>query len=761
MLTHTLGFSRMGKHRELKKALEAYWKGESDIPALEQTARECRRNIWQWQQDAGLDMVPVGDFSLYDHMLDMTAMLGAVPERYAFSGNNVDPETYFLMARGGRKQGQGVTAMEMSKWFNTNYHYLVPEFSPGQKFALRSDKLFRELEEAVEAGIPAKAVLPGPFTYLYLGKSTTQGFDRFTHLDAIVDVYAAILEKCAKLCPWVQLDEPVLAVDLPPAFQGGRFRETYASLVQAAAPAKLMVATYFGSIAHNAAELADTPLAGLHVDVARAPEQLEDVVQVLGPDTALSLGVVDGRNIWRVDADKALALCRKALSAVGGERLLLAPSCSLLHVPVDLEGETALPQEVRRWMAFGLEKCRELRMLADTMTGGDTSAWLEDNRAAWNSRRTSPALRNPRLRAALSELRPEMYSRAAPYEQRRKLQEERLHLPLLPTTTIGSFPQTPEIRAARRAFKSGQMREQAYIQTMRQCIADAVAKQEALGLDVLVHGEPERNDMVEYFGEQLEGFCFTQHGWVQSYGSRCVKPPVIYGDVLRKQPMTVSWASYAQELSDKPVKGMLTGPVTILCWSFVRDDQPRNETCLQLAMAIREEVADLERAGLGVIQVDEPALREGAPLRKKDWGAYFGWAVECFRLAANGAASETQVHTHMCYSEFNEIMPWIAAMDADVISIEASRSRMELLECFGTFAYPNEIGPGIYDIHSPRVPDVDEMRDLLRRAAAVVPAKRLWVNPDCGLKTRGWEESLAALRNMVRAAALMRAEYGG
>ena len=632
---------------------------------------------------------------------------------------------------------------------------------PDQKFTLLGRKLFDELEEAHAKELPAKAVLPGPFTFLYCGKSIQSGHDRFELLPQLVEAYKAILSKCAGLCQWIQLDEPVLALDLPSAYQGGRFREVYQSLVEAASPAKLMLATYFGSITHSLREIAETPLGALHVDLVRAPEQLPLVMDALHPETALSMGVVNGRNIWRVNADQALGLIDKANGTLGEERIMLAPSCSLLHVPLDLEGEDALPGEIKSWMAFAREKCLELRMLADAASGRDVGSWLEGNRKAWSARSTAPALHKAEVRERQGAVTNDMFNRSRPYEERRKLHDENLNLPLLPTTTIGSFPQTREIRASRLAFKRGEMAPQTYEQAMKDCIRDAVTRQEELGLDVLVHGEPERNDMVEYFGEQLDGFCFTRNGWVQSYGSRCVKPPVIYGDVFRPGPMTVSWSSFAQSLTEKPMKAMLTGPVTILCWSFVRDDQPRSETCAQIALAIRDEVRDLEGAGLKVVQVDEPALREGAPLRREDWDGYFRWAVDCFRLAANGAAPETQVHTHMCYSEFNEIVEWIAVMDADVISIEASRSRMELLDAFSLFSYPNEIGPGVYDIHSPRVPPVEEVTELLRRAARVIPMDKLWVNPDCGLKTRGWEETMASLKNMVQAARAMRAEQKG
>ena len=755
MITHALGFSRMGKQRELKRALESHWRGETDRDALEATARELRLRHWTLQRDAGLDLLPVGDFSLYDHILDMTVMLGAAPERHAAPGHATDPAAYFLMARGG----DGVAPMEMSKWFDTNYHYLVPELRPGRRFTPDCGRLIDQVDEAVRLGAPVKAVLPGPLTWLYLGKSDEPGFDRFQLLPAVVEAYAAITERLGSVCPWIQFDEPVLALDLPDPLTGGAFRRAYGALAEASGSARLLVATYFGSIAHNLPELAGTPLDAVHIDLVRAPEQFTPVLEALPRETVLSVGVVDGRNVWRVDAAKALKLIQRASDAKGEDNVMVATSCSLLHVPVDLRDETGLPDDVHRWMAFGREKCIEVSMLADAARGADAADWLEDNRTSWESRRSAPALCRRNVRERMADVGPAMFDRPDPYPRRREIQARRLGLPLLPSTTIGSFPQTPGIRAARRDFKAGHMDAKAYENAMRGCIADAVKRQEDLGLDVLVHGEPERNDMVEYFGEQLEGFCFTKNGWVQSYGSRCVKPPVIHGDVSRPRPMTVAWSEYAQSLTNKPMKGMLTGPVTILCWSFVRDDQPRADTCMQIALAIRDEVHDLERAGLAVIQVDEPALREGAPLRRRDWDYYFRWAVDCFRLSANGAASETQMHTHMCYSEFNDIVEHIAAMDADVISIEASRSRMELLDAFRRFSYPNEIGPGVYDIHSPRVPSAEEMLELLERAAEVVPVERLWVNPDCGLKTRGWKETMAALENMVRAAHMARDRF--
>ncbi|MDR3640056.1 MAG: 5-methyltetrahydropteroyltriglutamate--homocysteine S-methyltransferase [Humidesulfovibrio sp.] len=778
MLTHTLGFPRMGVARELKTALEAFWATgpshercresnhepdrDPNREALLKTARALRLRHWTQQVQAGIDLVPVGDFSLYDHMLDMTVRLGLAPRRFGRSDGPGDLDLYFRMARGGG-EGQDQAAMEMTKWFDTNYHYIVPELSRGQSFAPNARDLLDQLAEARAAGFHTKAVLPGPCTFLHLSKSLDLGFDRFELLPALTEAYARLLNQLATQADWIQLDEPVLALDLPEHLSR-KFRATLAKLIPEAKPAQVMLATYFGGVEHNAGVYSGLGLSALHLDLVRAPEQLPGVYAHLAPHTALSLGVVDGRNIWRVDAERALAMLNDAVAALGPERVLVAPSCSLLHCPVDLESETRLSPEVRQWMAFALQKCGEVRQLADCADGLDRSRglscadWLAENARVQAARRASPLRNNPSVARRLAALTPDMLARPLPYRERVRLQRAAFSLPPLPTTTIGSFPQTMEVRSARARLKKGELSPEAYRDFIKDTIRDAVGIQERLGLDVLVHGEPERNDMVEYFGEQFEGFCFTQNGWVQSYGSRCVKPPVVYGDVSRPGPMTVEWSRFAQSLTPKPMKGMLTGPVTLLCWSFVRDDQPRAETCRQIALALRDEVADLQDAGIRVIQIDEPALREGLPLRRADWDGYLRWAVDAFRLAVGAATPQTQIHTHMCYCEFNEIVEWIAALDADVISIEASRSRMELLEAFRRFRYPNEIGPGVYDIHSPRVPSATEMLGLIRRAAEVIPAERLWVNPDCGLKTRAWPETLASLTNMVEAARLARLE---
>ena len=759
MLTHSLGFPRIGLHRELKKAVESFWKGEINEDTLFQRAKELRLKHWRLQHDAGIDLLPVGDCSFYDHILDMTAALGAVPKRYNWQGSEVDPDTYFAMARGTAGADGGIIAMEMTKWFDTNYHYIVPEFTPEQTFSLSSSKLFNEIREAKDAGFNVKAVIPGPLTYVYLGKSKSDNFDRWNHLDAIVGVYEEIIARVSKDVSWIQIDEPILVLDLPEHVRD-RFQNVYERLARAKGEARIMLATYFGDILEHKDIVLSLPIDGLHLDLVRSPHQLDAFLAEFPSSMILSLGIVDGRNIWRIDMDRALKMITKACRALGEDRIFLGPSCSFLHVPIDLEEEKKLNPEIRSWMAFAKQKCFELRVLADAIEKKDVQDILFENREIMASRQNSPLVRNEQVQKKLQAIDENMFRRSAPYSVRRQKQQPHLNLPILPTTTIGSFPQTPEIRSTRRRFKNGGISQEDYVRAIRGFIQDMVARQEQIGLDVLVHGEPERNDMVEYFGEQLAGYCFTQNGWVQSYGTRCVKPPIIYGDVYRPKTMTVDWITYAQSLSAKPVKGMLTGPITMLCWSFVRDDQPRSQTCKQIALAIREEVQDLEKAGVKIIQIDEPALREGLPLKRKDWHEYLAWAVNCFRLATSGVKEETQIHTHMCYCDFEDIIEWIAAMDADVISIEASRSQMTLLDTFKEFKYPNEIGPGIYDIHSPRVPPVKEMVSLLRRAIQVIPAERLWVNPDCGLKTRDWPETIASLKNMVEAARMLRKELG-
>ncbi|MFN3749951.1 MAG: 5-methyltetrahydropteroyltriglutamate--homocysteine S-methyltransferase [Thiobacillus sp.] len=750
---HVLGVPRIGPQRELKSALESYWRGEIDEASLQSVASGIRQSNWRRQHAAGLDFVTVGDFAFYDQMLNHVALLGCAPARFGF-GDTLGLAEYFQLARGNA----ACHAMEMTKWFDTNYHYLVPELKPDTQFSPGTAWLFDEVAEAQTAGFNPKPVLIGPLTFLYLAKEKTAGFSRLDLLDRLLPVYGAILARLkAQGVEWVQIDEPILALDLDAGWRTA-FERAYHHLN--AAGVKLMLASYFGPLRENLQVAMKLPVAGVHVDCVRGGDELAQVIDWLPVSKVLSAGVIDGRNVWATD----LAAVLDRFDAVHrrlGDRLWLAPSCSLLHVPVSLAGESRLDPELTRWLAFADEKIAALAVLKTAFNAGRAAvaAALADNQQALASRRASTRVHDAAVGERLRTLTATHESRNQPFAVRQALQRERLRLPPFPTTTIGSFPQTAEIRSARARFRKGELSEADYTAAMQREIRRAVEKQEALGLDVLVHGEAERNDMVEYFGEQLAGFAFTQNGWVQSYGSRCVKPPLIYGDVSRPRPMTVGWTRYAQSLTTRPLKGMLTGPVTMLQWSFVRDDQPRATTALQIALAIRDEVNDLEAAGIGIIQIDEPAYREGLPLRKADWPAYLAWASRAFRISASGVADTTQIHTHMCYSEFNDILPAIAAMDADVITIETSRSDMELLRGFGDFHYPNEIGPGVYDIHSPRVPTAADMARLLEKAAEVIPPANLWVNPDCGLKTRGWTETEAALANMVAAARTLRHKY--
>ncbi|BBA33712.1 5- methyltetrahydropteroyltriglutamate/ homocysteine S-methyltransferase [Methylocaldum marinum] len=753
-VTHSLGFPRIGARRELKQALEAYWSGKIGLSDLQESGRRLRERHWQLQGRSGIDLVPVGDFAYYDQMLNMTVLLGAVPERFDFGEETPDLDRYFELARGGKHQ----PAMEMTKWFDTNYHYIVPEFHRDTTFRLGTEWLFEEVEEAAALRFNPKPVLIGPLTYLYLGKAKEDGFERLALLPRLIPVYAEILRRLRDLgVVWVQMDEPALVLDLPPEWLAG-YREAYREL--AAAGPKILLATYFDSAAEQADLMKDLPVAGLHIDAVRGPVQVPVFLDSYPADKVLSLGLVDGRNIWRTDLGRALALAETARTRLG-ERLWLAPSCSLLHVPADLESESELDPEIRSWLAFAVQKLQELATVDKGLRLGVEAirSELETQDRVLGDRAKSARVRNPAVTARLERLTEADYRRYSPFSERIALQRERLRLPVFPTTTIGSFPQTADIRKARADYRKGELNEAVYRETMRKAVREAIGKQEALGLDLLVHGEAERNDMVEYFGEQLEGFVFTRYGWVQSYGSRCVKPPIIVGDVSRPRPMTVEWISYAQRQARKPVKGMLTGPVTILQWSFVRDDQPRSATALQIALAIRDEVLDLEQAGVAAIQIDEPAIREGLPLKRRDRDDYLAWAVKAFRLASSGVADDTQIHTHMCYSEFADILPAIADLDADVITIETSRSGMDLLTAFRDFQYPNDVGPGVYDIHSPRVPAKEEMLRLLEKACEVISPERLWVNPDCGLKTRAWPEVEQAMAHMVEAARTLRQRW--
>jgi len=764
MLTNNLGYPRIGSNRELKKACENYWNNQIPLEALLATGKEIRLNNWKLQQQAGIDLVPSNDFSFYDQVLDLSLTLGAIPERYAglVSEQTNATDLYFAMARGYQKNGLDITAMEMTKWFDTNYHYIVPEFYKDQDFKLFSRKIIDEFIEAKENGILTKPVLIGPVSYLLLGKEKEEGFERVDLISKLLPVYLELISELVKNgVKWLQFDEPFLALDLNNKEQQA-FEYAYDKIQNAFPELKVMLATYFEGLKDNTALVLSLPVCALHLDLVRDENQLIGVLDQLPEAMSLSLGLVDGRNIWKNDFLSSLKLIDKAVSKIGKERIIIAPSCSLLHSPCDLESESEnvdLNPEIKQWLAFAKQKIEEvvvIKQLANSDNITSATKKLEENIKANESRRNSSLIHNPQVKERVAGLTKEDASRKSSYAQRRILQAEALKLPLFPTTTIGSFPQTAEVRSWRAQFKKGNLTEKQYDALIQKETEETIRFQEEIDIDVLVHGEFERNDMVEYFGEQLQGFLFTKNGWVQSYGSRCVKPPIIYGDVSRPKPMTVRWSAYSQSITKKLVKGMLTGPVTILQWSFVRNDQPRSETCVQIALAIRDEVSDLEQAGIRIIQIDEPAIREGLPLRKENWAAYLDWAVNAFKVSASSVEDTTQIHTHMCYSEFNDIIQNIADMDADVITIECSRSQMELLDAFANFKYPNEIGPGVYDIHSPRVPSRVEMSALIEKAMLVIPAEQLWINPDCGLKTRHWEETKKALLEMVAAAKELR-----
>ncbi|HFD32618.1 MAG TPA: 5-methyltetrahydropteroyltriglutamate--homocysteine S-methyltransferase [Gammaproteobacteria bacterium] len=755
---HNLGFPRIGAQRELKKALEAYWAEKIDQKELLGIGQELRKKHWQIQKQSGVDWLPVGDFSWYDQVLDLSVTLGVIPERFDAENTGIDLDTYFRMARGRAPTGKPTSACEMTKWFDTNYHFLVPEFSIDQSFQLSSDKLFNEVDEALQLNHKVKPVILGPLSYLWLGKTKGKTFNKLELVEKLLPVYGEILNKLkAQGIEWVQLDEPILVLDLPVEWQQA-FESIYTRLQVKGL--NILLATYFGSLKDNLKLACSLPVAGLHIDAVRGEDEIMTILSWLPSYKVLSLGVINGRNIWRANLDELLKKLEPVKEKLG-ERLWLAPSCSLLHVPVDLNQENNLNADISLWLAFAKQKLDELRILKHALDNGKEACAedLELAREAVESRRVSPRIHKAEVKRRCSSINSEMMQRNSSFDKRIRKQQQQLKLPLFPTTTIGSFPQTKEIRRARLQYKKGDISEIEYQNLMKAEIDFVIDKQHKIGLDVLVHGEPERNDMVEYFGEMLEGFVFSEYGWVQSYGSRCVKPPIIFGDVSRPKAMTVEWSKYAQSKTNKVMKGMLTGPVTILNWSFVRDDQPRSETCKQLALALRDEVGDLEHAGIKIIQIDEAALREGLPLRQRDWQHYLDWAVNSFKITASGVKDETQIHTHMCYSDFNDIMKDILAMDADVITIETSRSDMELLEAFDNFDYQNDIGPGVYDIHSPNIPTVESITDLVTKALEHIPAQQLWINPDCGLKTRAWPEVDNALVNMVCAAVFLRSRY--
>ena len=770
-LATNLGFPRIGDMRQLKKAVEGYWKGKISSDELLNTGKELRAHNWKLQKNAGMNHIPSNDFSFYDQILDLTATLGLVPERYGWNGKDVDLDTYFAMARGAQTGGIDVTAMEMTKWYDTNYHYIVPEFEEGMAPKLSYNKIFDQYQEAKDLGIETRPVIVGPATYVFLGKAQYEGFTHADMVKKLIPVYNEILQKLEDMgAQWVQIDEPVFCLDLCPIGQGV-VNAAYNGAQSLKKPEglKILATSYFDTLRGNVDLFYNLPVDGVHIDLCRGPNQantnannaqktLDEALDKIGNDKVLSIGVIDGRNIWRNNLSASMDMLEKAAKKLGSDRVFVAPSCSLLHTPVDLNSETQMDDALKSWLAFATQKVDEIANLAKGLNEGRSSISSEiaASDAVQADRKTSSRIHNDEVKRRVASISPEMKRRNSPFSARDKIQREALNLPLYPTTSIGSFPQTPEIRKARAAYKKGELGDAAYKEAMQTEIKGVIDFQHKIDIDILVHGECERNDMVEYFGEQLSGFAFTKYGWVQSYGSRCVKPPIIYGDVSRPNPMTVEWSKFAQEQTDKVMKGMLTGPVTILQWSFVRDDQPRSATSRQIALAIRDEVSDLESAGIRIIQIDEAAFREGLPLRKDDWKAYLDRAVEDFHVASCCVEDKTQIHTHMCYSEFNDIIESIAAMDADVISIETSRSQMELLDAFVAFKYPNEIGPGVYDIHSPRVPSVQEMVDLLEKAKNVLDERQIWVNPDCGLKTRGWAEVKPALKNMVEAAGIMR-----
>ena len=767
MQTHNLGYPRIGTHRELKKASELYWEGKLTIQQLLQTGKTIRQQNWQLQKDAGIDLIPCNDFSFYDQVLDISLMVGAIPERYHILMEKKqlpDIDLLFAMARGYQKDGYDVTAMEMTKWFDTNYHYIVPEFTVNQKFNFYSKKILNEYLEAKDAGFNVKPVLLGPISYLLLGKEKEECFDRLELINNILPVYLEVLKKLNDNdAHYIQFDEPCLSLNLSEAVHQVILK-TYQEIKSKFQNLHIILATYFECYGQNLQTALSLPVKTIHLDLIRCPPQLDDILTTdfVRTKKNLSLGVVDGRNIWKNDFKQSLAFIAKAVEKIGAERVWIAPSCSLIHSPCDLDLETndkILTPEIKQWLAFAKQKIDEVVTLKQLASGENTTSAnikLGENTTANESRKTSTLINNEKVKKRVAGITEKDVQRQHDFSVRKIKQRETLQLPMFPTTTIGSFPQTTEVRSWRAKFKKGELTQEQYDDLIAKETTEAIRWQEETGIDVLVHGEFERNDMVEYFGEQLEGFVFTKNGWVQSYGSRCVKPPIIYGDVSRPAPMTVRWSMYAQSLTKQIVKGMLTGPVTILQWSFVRNDQPHSQTCTQIALAIRDEVVDLEEAGIKIIQIDEPAFREGLPLRKENWQEYLLWAVNAFRISASGVQDETQIHTHMCYSEFNDIIQNIAYMDADVITIECSRSQMELLDAFAIFKYPNEIGPGVYDIHSPRVPSKAEMVSLMKKAEAVIPCDQLWINPDCGLKTRHWKETKMALIEMVEAAKELR-----
>jgi len=746
--TATIGYPRIGPKRELKKALESFWKGDIKENELQSTAKDLRKKNWEIQKENGIDLITSNDFSFYDQVLDTICLLGAVPDRYNWQGDDVDLKTYFAMARGSQTKELDVSALEMTKWFDTNYHYLVPELKSDQKFKISSQKPFEEFKEAQSAGYKTKPVLLGPITFLLLSKST-EGKNTLDLLDNLLPVYLEIVKKLNDLgAEWIQIDEPIFVKDLDLGVVS-KIKKTLNAIKEAAGNSKILLTTYFESIDQKVKEeVFASDVDAVHLDLVRGENNFN---YIKDSNKTLSLGVINGRNIWKSDLTQIIDQIKDVKVD-----FIISSSCPLLHTPYDLDLETKVPENIKRWLAFAKQKLQEINILKQNINHGKAKSDLTDNKACIEERKKSSLIHDDNVKARVKTINEDTLNRQSKYEDRAKIQRDIFNLPLYPTTTIGSFPQTKDVRQARAKNRKGELSNEDYDKFLEDKTIEAIKRQEELGIDVIVHGEFERNDMVEYFGENLKGFTFTSSGFVQSYGSRCVKPPIIFGDVSRPEPMTVRWSKFAQKQTSSIVKGMLTGPITILQWSFVRDDQPRQTTAEQIAFAIRDEVADLESNGIRMIQIDEPALREGLPLKRKDWDEYLKWSVNAFRISAAVVKNETQIHTHMCYAEFEDIIDSIAALDADVISIETSRSRMELLKTFEKFKYPNEIGPGVYDIHSPRVPKKDEMVELIKKASKQIDPKRLWVNPDCGLKTRGWPETIDALKEMVSAAKELR-----
>ena len=745
----SIGYPRIGPKRELKKALEQFWKGEIQEQDLHNVAKNLRKQNWQTQKSAGVDLISSNDFSFYDQVLDAICLLGAVPKRYKWDGQEVNLTTYFAMARGSQTADLDVPALEMTKWFDTNYHYLVPELSAEQTFKLSSNKPFEEYEEAKQAGFDTKPIILGPLTFLLLAKGI-DGFNTINLLDKILPIYKQIVEKFSQLgAEWIQIDEPILVKDLDSNVVS-KIKHTLNQIKSAAGNCKILLATYFEDLNEDVKnQVFESNVDVVHLDLVRGSKNKE---YVKNSNKKLSLGLVDGRNVWKTNLQEKINFIKDNIS----NDVIIASSCPLLHSPYDLELEQKVPVEIKRWLSFAKQKLLELNVIKGFINEGSHQEALDNNAADIHDRETSKLIHDNAVKDRIKTINKSITERKSSYVDRAKIQKNIFSLPKYPTTTIGSFPQTTDVRQARAKFKRGELDETSYEKFLEEKTIDTIRKQESIGIDVIVHGEFERNDMVEYFGEQLKGFTFTSSGFVQSYGSRCVKPPIIFGNVSRPKPMTVRWSKFAQEQTKQIVKGMLTGPITILQWSFVRDDQPRKFTAQEIGFAIRDEVEDLEKNGIRMIQIDEPALREGLPLKKKDWKDYLSWSVDCFKISAAVVKDETQIHTHMCYAEFEDIIDSIAALDADVISIETSRSRMELLTTFEKFKYPNEVGPGVYDIHSPRVPSQDEMKILIEKASKLIDPSRIWVNPDCGLKTRGWPETIDALTKMVNAAKELR-----